>query len=209
MVSFKEYINQLILNKCKKEILFKTVVIQAVLINQLESFIEINPEFIKIVTELEQENIIYKNGYYKINSKNYNLSKYRTMLEDVYKSKDFESFVMEFNLLWKDKKGITDNGYVYSLLDAAQNRIELARFLDKNDVDYTTIISATREFFNVLNKNPSGYYLFSPRSNVFITGNAKNAYLIEYCNNIKQNIKAQNTIKEFNNESFYTDYTGS
>lgn len=162
----------------------------------LDKWLNLHPKFQKIVDELMKEGMIIQvRGSYELNVLNYKDSDYAYMMGEK-EVMTFVSLVFAYKKLWDDRRGVSSSGKTYKLLDNERTKPALAAFVKKyKDIDYETIIKATEEYLNELDRNEHGNLLFAVKSTTFITGNDNKDYLIEYCKMLENRQTMQKNLK--------------
>lgn len=193
------FLSILLEHRASTKMFYKCWILYVARVEKLDKWLNLHSKFQKIVDELLTEGMLVQvRGKYELNLANYNNSEYATMLGEK-EVMSFVTLVYEYKRLWKNRKGISSNNQSYRLLDDERTKPALATFVKKyKEVDYETIIKATEEYLNGLDKDEHGNLLFAVKSTTFITGNKNRDYLIEYCKMMDNRHKMQTNLKATN-----------
>jgi len=203
-MDLKRIYEKVISNNVGIEELLSLLVIEAAKYKLLPNLIVTVPELMKIVNRLVDANIILKRGSnYELNYTMYDGSKYCKILDACSSTLSINTVTKRFLSNWRGKMGITKEMKKYPLLDKKAAEKYLYDFIrDNEDIEVDVILKANEEFLENIDKDSMGYLKYAPKCSTFITGNAKNGYLIEYCHNIMERRAHQKTIFRGNDDSY-------
>lgn len=196
-LKLSNFLSILLAKKAGTEMFHKCWILYVISVNKITEWLSTNPKFVKIIDKLKLEGIIVDvKDKLIINITNYKKSTYAEFLGEK-ESMTFNNLFYNFKQKWKGKKGLGKNDRIYLLLSNEKTKVALATFTETNkNISYETILKATEEYLNELERDEDGRYLYAAKSNTFITGNDNNDYLIEYCHSIDNRKKLQKDLKK-------------
>lgn len=133
--------------------------------NAIDYFLSINPTYLKLLDNMEKENLLIKG---KINVENSTVSAFLSNIIIMNNRTDAKELLNVYNTLWAGKMGCGSSGNRYILLEIQKNREEFLLFLERNpEITAEDIKAAVNSYFTTLKKRNDAYE-YALKSNNFL-----------------------------------------